>query len=327
MYKSVRPSGRTTKNTDPPKALQRSRISKFESLADRLLPHDRIAKYLGHKEIYSLILETLQDSESDVITTSFAYMLQPITEVLYIMFPNQWKAGYEMTTRLELDILDPRDIKKDNRMKKRNVEYQEEDGIEDESDYSTEDEDEYNTDDDDGDEDAQKQKNGKVKGKLTTKVLRFDYAIRKPSQSDHKGDVIAIVEYKRRELIRYKDFRNALLPETATPKDIEQLKGNHVKNNLKGNGISYGKQVAAYALRSFSKHVALCNYDNLLLFDFFMLKFENGERKLGNEAKFSWVREGTDGNDLRETGLLRKVLLGWILQAFSDAGIQSEFVD
>jgi len=53
-------------------------------------------------------------------------------------------------------------------------------------------------------------------------------------------------------------------------------------------------------------------------------------RKSGTASdrpKVSWVHEGDDGHGFMEQGLIRKVLLGWLIKAFEDAGIEIESQD
>ena len=152
-------------------------------------------------------------------------------------------------------------------------------------------------------------------------ALRTDL-IFKISGSEH---TIAVVEFKRRQYIRYKDFKGAIVPLDISENELEQKKldsdAKNRKTLLEGNAEPYGKQVKAYAIRTGCKHVALFNWEHLLLFNFDPVTFETAS----DRPKVSWVHEGDDGHGFMEEGLIRKVLLGWLIKAFRDAGIEIEF--
>ncbi|KAI4613316.1 uncharacterized protein J4E87_009963 [Alternaria ethzedia] len=125
------------------------------------------------------------------------------------------------------------------------------------------------------------------------------------------GGVIALLEFKRKEYLVYRDFEGALVEE----------KGSSPDGLLTRNGAIFTKQISAYAVKSGCKHVALFNWDHLLLFDFFQLeKKSNMERFIGKKARLTWVveREELRGKHMKQH-FIRKALLGWLLRAFEDA--------
>ncbi|KAI4632145.1 uncharacterized protein J4E87_001616 [Alternaria ethzedia] len=147
-------------------------------------------------------------------------------------------------------------------------------------------------------------------------AVRYDLIFKSTADPDK---TIAVLEYKRRGLIRYNDFELAIVSNNASLNEIGLRKEKASTGNLlKTNGISYCKQVCLYAQISECKHVALFNWQHLLLFDFHQLN-TGGDKAYtaGEEAKITWVHEDhTRG--FMERALIRKTLLGWLLKAFED---------
>ncbi|KAI4956820.1 hypothetical protein J4E86_005291 [Alternaria arbusti] len=143
-------------------------------------------------------------------------------------------------------------------------------------------------------------------------------------------ETIAVVEFKRRQYIRYKDFEDAIVVENPTLEDRKNKEAHLTEKGtgtlLQNNAEPYGRQVRAYAIRTECKHVALFNWDHLLLFDFDPIKPKMNGKPASASArpKVSWVQESDEGTGSMESGLIRKVLLGWLLKAFEDAGIEIE---
>ncbi|KAI4607226.1 hypothetical protein J4E83_009682 [Alternaria metachromatica] len=124
------------------------------------------------------------------------------------------------------------------------------------------------------------------------------------------GGVIALLDFKRKEYLVSRDFEGALVEE----------KGSSPDGLLTRNGAIFTKQISAYAVKSGCKHVALFNWDHLLLFDFFQVeKKSNMERFIGKKARLTWVveREELQGKHMKQH-FIRKALLGWLLRAFED---------
>lgn len=149
---------------------------------------------------------------------------------------------------------------------------------------------------------------------------RVDLVIRSNSK-DKKA--ILVIEYKRREQIRYKDFEKALLPIDApvdeVKKKLQEVKRSATRTLLQQNALSYTKQVATYAKHNDCKHIALLNWDHLLLFEF--NKRQGGMASgftAGETAELVWVsEEQTEGRHV-QPGYIRKALLGFAFNAFDE---------
>lgn len=166
----------------------------------------------------------------------------------------------------------------------------------------------------------------------TEAVVRYDLIFKTTAGHLNPGKTIAMIEYKRRGLIRYDDFMEVIVSDDALPAEINKVKidSQNRSRSLKTNGMSYSKQVCRYAQTSKCKHVALFNWQHLVLFDFHRLNSgtdkanrNKGESfTAGDEAKMSWVYERGAREGVMEPGSIRKALLGWLLQAFNDCGSQ-----
>lgn len=137
-----------------------------------------------------------------------------------------------------------------------------------------------------------------------------------------KQEVIFAIEYKRREQIRYGDFKMALLPTDASTNKIdEKVAASFDRPNrsfLEFNGLQFTKQVATYAAQYRCPYVALLNWDHLLLFKFNKLsKAAETETKAGQTANLTWVSEDrhSEGEHVH-AGNVRKALLGFAIEAF-----------
>ncbi|KAJ4336708.1 hypothetical protein N0V95_008546 [Ascochyta clinopodiicola] len=133
---------------------------------------------------------------------------------------------------------------------------------------------------------------------------------------------IVVVEYKRREQIRYLDFEPGLLSSDASPIMIEEQKYRTASNDrsatLAKNALSYMKQATKYAADSQCRHVALFNWDHLLILEFHKLSESKGN-DAGDEARLTWITEkpGETGEHAHR-GHIRKALLGFIIDAFEE---------
>ena len=92
---------------------------------------------------------------------------------------------------------------------------------------------------------------------------------------------------------------------------------------LSANAVSQAKQVATYASMNDCEHVALLNWDHLLLFEFDMRsKAEATSTTAGDTAKLTWVSQDRDLECKHvNEGNIRKALLGFALHAFEKHGI------
>jgi len=151
-------------------------------------------------------------------------------------------------------------------------------------------------------------------------IVRSDLVFRRLATNARPGKIIAIIEYKRREVIRYRDYDKAIRPSTTTRaqanKETATMKPEDTK--LIGNAMTHGKQVCTYAAIAECKHVALFNWDHLLLFKFYLLE-PDMKKTAGPHANITWVTEGGPLQGMMEDRYIRKVLLGWLLMAFKDA--------
>ncbi|KAI4926260.1 hypothetical protein J4E85_006552 [Alternaria conjuncta] len=277
-YKSAKPSGESTRLAVPPLILRHVSWKQFSALADNTLS-SLTNNPQSENSISTTFSQLPLQSESDVVYASLLYVVQPIMEILQVLYPNQW------TTHTELH---------DKASEKR-------ESLED------------------------------PKTKVTKDVISYDLVFKSTTQHPNPGKTIAVIEYKRRELIRHNDFQDAIIPDSSTPAQINKLKKQSLdmgdQGLLKSNALSYCKQVSRYAQISKCKHVALFNWQHLLLFDFHQLSASmNGSFKnkpntfaAGDEAKISWVCEGAPPVPFMEQGFIRKVLLGWIIRAFEDS--------
>lgn len=155
----------------------------------------------------------------------------------------------------------------------------------------------------------------------TKKVVRTDLVIRKWSSVPKQGQTIAIIEYKRREVVHFKDYAKSksIFAKNGETKAMNWADTTDV-TRLTGNALAHGKQLCTYASRTVCKHVALFNWDHLLLVDFFQLKLGMKD-EAGDLAYLTWVTEKGQlfHTNIMEKALVRKVLLGWLLMAFKEA--------
>jgi hypothetical protein len=159
---------------------------------------------------------------------------------------------------------------------------------------------------------------------------RMDFVFR----SAKDNQIVFVLEFKRRELIRYDDYRGALLPEDA--KDIEiqakiqEAEAALVEDGdddilLGDNAMSHTKQLAMYASQNDCEHVALLNWDHLLLFEFNKRsEAEATETTAGETAGLTWVSEHRELEcEHVNQGNIRKALLGFALHAFEKHDIST----
>ncbi|KAF1848883.1 uncharacterized protein K460DRAFT_269035, partial [Cucurbitaria berberidis CBS 394.84] len=150
--------------------------------------------------------------------------------------------------------------------------------------------------------------------------VRYDLTFQTPSYNGIQGETIAILEYKKRNMIRYDDFKATLLSAHASEITIQSLKDEiedqDKETYLQRNAQAYSKQVCKYAATSRCQHVALFNWDNLLLYRFDRAKIGKGDT--GDQANLTWVNESGIGGKFVQKCYIRKAILGWILKAFED---------
>lgn len=263
-YKPVQPSGATTNATDPPEYLISTPISRFVRLANKVLSNKRLKDRALHtRRMSEKRSEMKQSSETGTVIATQTYILDPVTEVLHIMFLDQWESRPEYSKK-------PGD----------------------------------KTDDLDAN-------------------VRLDLAF----INAETGELMASFEFKKRGLIDYEDASDAIVskdaPQTVKDNKSQEAQENEVATLLLDNGMTFGKQVRAYAETYQCGNIALFNWDHLLLFGF---KFQGDEATL--TPTVAWVKEdgGEPGESHIQEGLFRTVLLGWLVSAFQEAGLESPYM-
>lgn len=134
------------------------------------------------------------------------------------------------------------------------------------------------------------------------------------------GRVILIIEYKRQQQILYKQFERTLLPSNASERQItnkiaEAANATH-HTVLDDNALSYTKQVSKYAEQQDCKHVALANWDHLLLFEFNKLNYPL--YTAGPTAELTWISEKRSQGEFITQDKMRMSLMGFAFLAFEE---------
>ncbi|KAH3909835.1 hypothetical protein HBH56_152860 [Parastagonospora nodorum] len=275
-YKSVKPSGETTKLTIAPKVLvcydaeELIRIANTAlqdpNIADSRLKDSTITSPGGPGGAFD------GDSEGNIVKASLAYILLPIYEILNILYYGKFKMSTEFSHKLPVELLG--------------------DEVE------------------DGEEKQPRES-----------VLRTDEIFVVSQGQPDAGKTICVIEYKRRKLLRYKDWRKAMLPPDYTDKQYGRVMKDSqgkTRSALEQNALSCTKQVAAYASRTKCKHAAILNWDHALFFEFNKLVGAL-KNSAGEEANLIWATEDMEFKEKYVThDFLRKVMLGWTLRAFKD---------
>jgi hypothetical protein len=143
------------------------------------------------------------------------------------------------------------------------------------------------------------------------------------NMKDAKKTTVAILESKRRGQLRYSDFEGATVAENATGTEIKnKIEASKEEGGdfgpdqtlLQSNGRWYFKQITTYAISRETQHVALFDWDNLVLFHFDDLK----EKSAGDTASYQWIENKGSG---LEHATIRATLLGWLVDAFRTKGL------
>ncbi|KAF2027281.1 hypothetical protein EK21DRAFT_28972, partial [Setomelanomma holmii] len=214
------------------------------------------------------------ETEGDVVRLAQVLLIEPITQVLHVLYPEGWKVHSEY-------------IYNDDASSKQ---------------------DELVSDD-------QKKK---------ISVPRYDLVFRTVGPNGKKGKAIAVVEYKRPGLVQYTNFEHAMIStnvrneENAFKKLKAEAEGRPKRSMLWGNALPYVRQVSKYAIKSGCHHLALFNPDHLIVLYFNELNMT--VETAGLKAQVSWISElqqGTSTNNIQNRKI-RLVLLGWLLNAFTD---------
>lgn len=165
-------------------------------------------------------------------------------------------------------------------------------------------------------------------------TVRFDLVF---STGDDKNETIMVLEFKRREMIRYDDFAQLRQPkgpsglmeygssDEAVKKRMAAIKKTKTGSPWGGNAVPYLRQISKYAKKSSCPYVALFNWDHLLLFKFDKEKLGveglDDEATAGNVAELTWVSEhnairNKESGNFIQRHKIRKALLGFIIVAF-----------
>ena len=269
-YRSVGASGATTNNATPPSILLNISAAYLENRAEKYL--DEHKDNLRSKLPISTTFPSFTlDSENDVVTASYTYIILPIMEMLRIKYGDKITLRTELTEKAMIKV---------------------EKIVEDEV--------------------------------VVESVIRYDLVFKGSRSSAHAPRTVAVLEYKRRKMLRYTDFKEAIIPFNYKPADYNEAEYNLRRDGtlLMMNGISYSKQAAQYARTTNCGHVAIFDWENLVLLGFHELK-QAGDFTAGKHALIAWIHESplTNAGRFIQKKHIRKVMLGWILQALDQMGL------
>jgi hypothetical protein len=149
-------------------------------------------------------------------------------------------------------------------------------------------------------------------------TVRYDLIFETVPPEGQIAETLAIIEYKGAGLIRYEDYGSAVLnadeAEAEVQRQREAADQREVKTRLVGNGATFSQQGNKYAQNQRCSHVAIFNWDNLLLHE---LPLGRRMETRGMKSILTWVVEDERlKQGYMEVGYIRKVLLGWLVKAF-----------
>jgi hypothetical protein len=248
-------SGQTTRDARPLKYLHPQSSEKFTDITEALLQSDKIRlSGLRNLRLSNELEELSLDKEAGVVCASLIYVILPILEVLRELYPGRWVVRSEHSTQVNSSL---------------------------------------------GDFAEDKKKKNQLMGALEkpsgnrAATLRYDLIFQTSHKHETPGKTICILEYKKREQVRYSDFQDALATDNES---LERIK-RHLEDEtepmftmLKANGEGYIKQLVAYAAEENCRHATLFNWDPLLVLDFTELDPARKNRA-GETAVLSWVNE------------------------------------
>jgi hypothetical protein len=117
-------------------------------------------------------------------------------------------------------------------------------------------------------------------------------------------------------MIKYDDFESGLMSDESSVEKVDAaVVAAEAELKLVNNADSYSKQISAYSKGEACRHVALFNWDHLLLYKFNQ-KGSGGDA--GSRAHLSWVNEEGGSGAFMQRCHIRKAMSGWILTAFED---------
>jgi hypothetical protein len=330
-YKAVGPSSTGTKNAVPPERSLCTSPAHLVKRADAALVDTKVVGDPGSVNVaiaYQLpsdFKNFSNHSEQDVVAAFFLYVYGPIAEVLNRMYPEGWETATEISdSRLNKNLNPRSDVTSEAKghnhefgagirepklvqlgkegksnekvkLKKRKLEAEELSESNENGEYKDESQENPSTED-----------------------LRYDLVFQTTSVNNIGCKTIAVIEFKKTQQIRYRDFSPALFSAIKNPIGEAPARKNR-KKVLRSNAVSYTKQICKYARNSNCRHVALFNWDHLLLYDFYRLQDTKGTWTSGDEVGLIWICEDTSiEGEFIHNNPIRKVMLGWLLQAFAE---------
>lgn len=166
----------------------------------------------------------------------------------------------------------------------------------------------------------------KVDPPAADNTVRYGLILRTTPQNGEESVTIAVIEYKGIGLIRYQDFRKAVVDENDSDEKLKKKWHSAAKKGkgtyLRQNGATFTKQARRYAQQSKCPDIAVFNWDNILLYEFALGMNEDTK---DCRTMLTWVTEGQDADleqkkqpgDCVEVGYIREALLGRLLQVFA----------
>lgn len=274
----------STIHTDAPLTLYWHPSQEFEIAANKAIESKRVKQSILHQlQVARPLHEIRLETEGDVVFGSALYIVRPCLEILHQLYPGKWYIYSERSEGLDFD----RHSFSSSHQRKM-------------------------------------EKTGKRKQvDLPTKssTVRYDLIIKTVPRGNEESQTIAVIEYKKRGLIRYAGFEDAMLPSDAIPADFDKKKKAAAKANsetcLAYNGAIFTSQARKYATQASCSHVAILNWDHLLLYNFPLYDDKNDVSATKMKTMLTWVTEcETRKQGDIEVGYIRKTLLGWLLKAF-----------
>jgi len=285
-YRSTTASGRVTHMMETPSVFIRYPVEHYNKIGNDAIKKAREKEggYFESLKIPRDLKPLNLSTETDVVNAAQMYVIYPVVEILDILYKGKFDVFGEYAATMGQEW---------------EKEEEEEESEDEDNDYN-------DNDNDDGDDD-----NGTGEIPEEKKMsLRYDLVFKTKT-----GKIIAIIESKRRGQIRRGDFDNAIIPfedmdkpskVSAKIQEAREIRGG--KNLLLANGLSFTKQVSAYAASGSCEYVALFNWEHLILFRFIDVNIQ--KRSVGKRAFITWVDEGNGD-------FIRKALLGWMIEAFA----------
>jgi hypothetical protein len=287
-YVRVSPSRPTTANAKPPLVLLCGSSDSLALKTDTALDVPIVKNSLRKNNVMHTDLGSSfpLENEASVKDASVQYILSDIYEILNILYPGKWRVRPECNN-VSLHKTVPKKVE------------------------------DTDLDDEQPKTKKRKTKDGGAEGNEDGEPenVRYDLIFEEIPEDGEMAKTVAVLEYKKTWMIRYADFKDGLVPDNAPENTQDLLKMALLKPLIRDNGATYLKQVSTYSSTRKCPHVALFNWDHLLLFEFTGLGY--GILAAGDRAHLIWVSEQKRSDDLHvNEGPIRKALLGWLLGIF-----------